>query len=147
MVSLVSLGNICKCKQLFCTLNNSFLHYLYKRLYETIITKLEKKSEKNEELELLWHEVKTSVKPLTAASCAKLITKITFNSKNLDPKDVLNSFLVYASHAQCPEGICWAVGHILWTLGSQNEFGIAKNQVDNILHTLHKSNYLLCLFI
>ena len=26
------------------------------RLYETIITKLEKKSEKNEELELLWHE-------------------------------------------------------------------------------------------
>ena len=68
------------------------------------------------------------MKPLTAASCAKLITKITFNSKNLDPKDVLNSFLVYASLAQCPEGICWAVGHILWTLGSQNEFGIAKNQ-------------------
>ena len=89
------------------------------------------------------HEVKTSVKPLTAASCAKLITKITFNSKNLDPKDVLNSFLVYASHAQCPEGICWAVGHILWTLGSQNEFGIAKNQVDKILHILYQSHYLL----
>jgi hypothetical protein len=83
------------------------------------------------------------VKPLTAASCAKLITKITFNSKNLDPKDVLNSFLVYASHAQCPEGICWAVGHILWTLGSQNEFGIAKNQVDKILHTLYQSHHLL----
>ena len=87
------------------------------------------------------------MKPLTAASCAKLITKITFNSKNLDPKDVLNSFLVYASHAQCPEGICWAVGHILWTLGSQNEFGIAKNQVDKILHTLYQNHYLQCLLI
>ena len=87
------------------------------------------------------------MKPLTAASCAKLITKITFNSKNLDPKDVLNSFLVYASHAQCPEGICWAVGHILWTLGSQNEFGIAKNQVVKILHTLYQNHYLQCLLI
>ena len=103
------------------------------RLYETIINKLEKISSdaKNvEELDLLWHEIKTSVKPLTAASCAKLITRITFNSNQLDAKDVLNSFLVSASHAQCPEGICWSVGQILWNLGgkNQNVFGIAKNQ-------------------
>ena len=57
-----------------------------------------------------------------------MITKITFDSKHLDPKVVLNTFLVYASHSQCPEGICWSVGQILWTLGGQNEFGIAKNQ-------------------
>ena len=56
-----------------------------------------------------------------------MITKITFDSKHLDPKVVLNTFLVYASHSQCPEGICWSVGQILWTLGGQNEFGIAKN--------------------
>ena len=86
--------------------------------------------EKIEELDLLWQEIKTSSKPLTASSCAKLITRITFSSNHLDPKDVLNSFLVSASHAQCPEGICWSVGQILWNLGSQNEFGIAKNQVD-----------------
>ena len=98
------------------------------RLYDTILEKL-RKNEKCEEWDLLWHEVKTNKNPLTANSAAKLITKITLENLDiLKPQDVLTSFLAAASQAQCPEGICWSIGQILWTFKSEQDFGIAKFQ-------------------
>ena len=100
------------------------------KLYDVILGKLsKKKEEKIEELELLWQVMKKTEKPLTATSCAKLITKISLKSSALDPKDILSSFYTSASQTSCNDGICWSIGQILWNLEIKTRhFGIAKDQ-------------------
>ena len=107
----------------------SIVANICEKLYSDILTKLQQKEEKIQELDLLWQTLKSTDKPLTASSCAKLITRLTFSSDGfLKPKEILGSFFTAASISKFPEGICWSIGQILWKSEVHNEYGIARNQ-------------------
>lgn len=98
------------------------------RLHEQIVKSL-RSGGKSEELDFLWQELKTSSNPCTVVSAAKLITKISLNEENgLNVNEVLTSFLTSAFQVQCPEGIVWSIGQILWHSkpSSPTQYGIAR---------------------
>ena len=80
-----------------------------------------------EELNFVWKILKTTTRPLTSISCARIIVE-TSDAGFTDSTKLMTAFMAAAAHSACLEGIVTGICDILQKTIKSEHYGIHKHQ-------------------